>query len=144
MQNPDILAKMLASAYSTYDYEMPDGTIVQIQGYENLGLDISTQTCLSGEIIVGGRNIGSFPYMYNGEIHHYFPDFYIPGKNIIVEIKSDYTLNVDFDINMAKFAAVVDAGYIFHLMVFDGKGELVIDEMSGWDGADIDSDDESE
>ena len=50
--------------------------------------------------------------------HRYFPDVYIPKTNTIYEVKSEYTLNVNLEINELKFQAVKSAGYNFILKVY--------------------------
>ena len=50
--------------------------------------------------------------------HRYFPDVYIPKTNTIYEVKSEYTLNINLEINKLKFQAVKDAGYNFVLKVY--------------------------
>ena len=50
--------------------------------------------------------------------HRYFPDMYRPKTNTIYEVKSEWTLNLEYDTNILKFQAVKDAGYNFVLKVY--------------------------
>lgn len=56
----------------------------------------------------------------------YYPDFWIPSRNIIVEVKSPFTLgspgSPERMTNDAKKRAVVEAGYRYRRLVFDDKG----------------------
>lgn len=47
----------------------------------------------------------------------YFPDFYIPENNLIVEIKSDYTFNKELEENLAKQKACLEQGYNFIFII---------------------------
>lgn len=47
----------------------------------------------------------------------YFPDFYLPDFNLIVEIKSDYTYNIDLDKNKAKESFCKNMGYNFIFII---------------------------
>jgi hypothetical protein len=53
----------------------------------------------------------------DGRVHRYYPDFYIPKENLIIEVKSQYTLDVQWDKNQAKFNAVKDNGFNFKLII---------------------------
>jgi len=47
----------------------------------------------------------------------YYPDFYIPNLNLIIEIKSDYTYNKDLDKNLLKQKACLEQGYNFIFII---------------------------
>jgi type III secretory pathway component EscU len=47
----------------------------------------------------------------------YYPDFYIPKENLIIEVKSQWTLELHKDKNQAKFQAVKEAGFNFRLEI---------------------------
>ena len=50
-------------------------------------------------------------YFYNGKIHVYYPDFYIPDTNIVFEVKPYFRIQ---DIrNQCKQRACVESGYSF-------------------------------
>lgn len=51
--------------------------------------------------------------------HRYYPDFYIPKNNIIVEVKSDYTYKVDLEINIRKKESTKKLGFNYLLLLFD-------------------------
>ena len=58
----------------------------------------------------------------DSKIHRYYPDFFIQGDNLIVEVKSEYTYNKDFEINLLKKKACLDSGFLFVFYII-GKGE---------------------
>ena len=59
-----------------------------------------------------------FPVKYiNTETKIYFPDFYLPKYNLIVEIKSDYFYNKHLKTNLLKEKACKDQGYNFIFII---------------------------
>lgn len=56
-------------------------------------------------------------YEFNSKDCIYFPDFYLPDFNLIVEIKSDYTYNIDLNKNKAKESYCKNMGYSFIFII---------------------------
>lgn len=54
-------------------------------------------------------------YNFCSEEHRYYPDFYIPKENILIEVKSEWTLELNKEKNEAKFKAVKELGFNFRL-----------------------------
>jgi hypothetical protein len=59
-------------------------------------------------------------YQYNEKTHRYYPDFYHKETNTIIEIKSEYTFQLDYEINLLKekcskekynFLFIIDKNY---------------------------------
>ena len=59
-------------------------------------------------------------YIFNDKNKKYYPDFFISKYNLIVEIKSDYTYNVEKNKNEAKKNAALNDGYNF-IFIIDKK-----------------------
>lgn len=59
-------------------------------------------------------------YILNNEIKVYYPDFYLPKYNLIVEIKSTYTYNYDVNKNILKEDSCIKKGYNF-LFIIDNE-----------------------
>ena len=107
------------SGYRWKEFEMPSGEIVKYQGYENKLFDELLLEYKEDEIITSRKDIPEIWYIgIDGKKHRYFPDVYAPSTNTIYEVKSEYTLNVNKEINELKFEAVKDAGYNFILKVY--------------------------
>ena len=53
----------------------------------------------------------------DGKKHRYYPDFYIPKENLIIEVKSSYTMLYDFYKNNLKAVATKELGYNYKLEV---------------------------
>ncbi len=116
-----------ASNYQWKDYELPNGEIVQCQGYEHFALDLLFESHDIEDVIISTEEInnviGKIWYNYNDEKHRYFPDIYIESTNTIVEVKSEYTYNVSKDINEAKKAACLEQEFNFEFWIFDNEGK---------------------
>jgi hypothetical protein len=55
-------------------------------------------------------------YKFNGKNKIYYPDFLIPSLNLIIEIKSSWTLNVDIEIKQKKKATIAN-GFKYILII---------------------------
>jgi len=56
--------------------------------------------------------------------HRYFPDIFIPKDELIIEVKSDYTYEVDCKTNHLKKQACLDKGYNFWFAIAESKTEI--------------------
>lgn len=54
------------------------------------------------------------PYSYKNNIYNYYPDFYLPDYNIVLEVKP--LCYIDADINQIKKASVLSEGYEFRFI----------------------------
>ena len=103
---------------------MPSGKLVKIQGYEDKALDELLEHFTEEEITVGRGNVPSIAYISKeGKKRIYFPDFFIEPMNTILEIKSEWTLQLSTCRLEEKAKAVIDKGYSFEVWVYDNKKE---------------------
>lgn len=63
------------------------------------------------------ENGKSFKYLYEGKNKKYYSDFYIPSKNLIVEIKNKYLYKRDYLKIKQKEHSVKSAGYNYILIL---------------------------
>ena len=56
-------------------------------------------------------------YYYQGKKHYYFSDFYIPSKNLIIEIKNSYLAKKDKDILEHKKQECVNQGFDWLMII---------------------------
>lgn len=105
-QNADFQQKVLNNHYKSKEYILPSGKTIKVMGYENHFLDYVLQTKkLSEESFQFDQKL-HISYKDNaGNYRKYFPDFYMPAINLVIEIKSDYTLNKQKELNEKKFKA---------------------------------------
>ena len=113
------VSKIAESAQSGnwHEYELPSGTMIKLQGYEPRALDILLKTYNESDIKWKKSEVPKIWYDYKNTKHRYYSDFYIQKDNLVIEVKSKYTLNANKNVNKLKFYAVKKAGYNFKLMV---------------------------
>lgn len=106
------------SKYETKEYIWQTGEISKVQGYENIVLsELEKLGYTYKDLRIGFTDVPSIQYFYDNKQRTYYPDIYIPKENLIIEVKSEYTLNKELAKNQAKFKAVKAAGYEFRLEV---------------------------
>lgn len=59
-----------------------------------------------------------YKYIQDNKEHKYFPDFYIKSKNLIIEVKSEWTYKILLIKNILKALAVRKAGYNFEFWIY--------------------------
>lgn len=136
MQDKEIYSRNRASAFGQKQYVWPSGRKSLYQGYENWLYLVLLKTVEEDDILVGDL-VMTFDYTnQSGESAVYNPDVQV-GR-IIYEVKSWFSVRCDLNLQL-KQQAVLDAGFEFHLWVFekvdlyfrfikkpDGTGETII------------------
>jgi len=120
MQNEEIYKKQQKSGYKYKDYILPSGEIVKVQGYEPKMLDILFERGYKEEDLVIQQRTEMPIIWYHTEDkkkHRYYPDIFIISENKIIEVKSDYTYNLELKINLLKKEACLKAGYKFEFKI---------------------------
>ena len=117
MRNESIFLKQMKSAFRVQEI---DGIYYQ-GSYE---LDFLIFTKYLNLVIEKGPKIN-----YLNRVYH--PDFFIKEKNLIVEIKSTYTFQKEFENNLYKRQACLDLGYRF-LFVIDKDYTEFIEFILKW------------
>ena len=114
-------------------FTFPDGRIETVQGYETFAINELLKTYDSDDIIINlseiRDNIGRFFYFLDDKKKTYHPDIYIKSEKKIIEVKSDWTLCKELDINLLKKQAVIEKGYKFEFMVYDKTGNNITDNL---------------
>lgn len=111
-----------SESYLTYDYVFPSGRIERVQGYEGKALDFLLQEHTEEDIIVNKKKIreriGVITYVdSNHSVRRYIPDIYVPSKNLVVEVKSEWTFEVQRETNEKKKHACISKGINFEFMI---------------------------
>lgn len=125
-QIPEIHAKKLESGYNSKDYVLPSGKVVKIQGYEDRFLDKALTALEEDYFDFSGI---CFEYSLDGEQHYYFPDFFIPRLNSVIEVKSQYTFYADIEKNIAKSNAMVDSGQTHIFCVYGEHDQYLTNDV---------------
>jgi hypothetical protein len=110
MQNEDIYMKAQISGHKSKIHK--ETNLFYRGTYEKDFLDF----CVSNSIkIEKGKR---FSYFFDGKKRYYFSDFYLPHKNLVIEIKSSYYYKKYYNMNESKKHSTLKEGYNF-LFVID-------------------------
>jgi len=120
-QNKEVQIKSEATSYHYKDYMLPSGNLVKYQGYENLALDELVQTYEEEDLGIGRSNIPSIDYSIDDKKHVYFPDFFIKSENKIIEVKSEWTIQLKRGNIEEKAQATIKAGYKYEIWIYNDK-----------------------
>ena len=130
-QNKDVQAKSEATSYHYKTYMMPSGNLVKYQGYEDKALDELVQLYEEEDICIGRANVPIIDYYIDDKKHVYFPDFYIRSENKIIEVKSEWTIQLKRGNIEEKALATVKAGYKYQIWVYNDKKVRVETKIYG-------------
>lgn len=123
MKNELVFNKVMSHSFHSKKYTLPSGKEIKIQGDEWMFLDEYFKEGNKEEDIVIHPTqdiIGKLWYKTDDEkSHRYYPDFYIPKDNLIVEVKSSYTYRSNININILKEAYCREVGYKFQFAIYN-------------------------
>ena len=105
-------------------YTLPSGKIVKCQGYEPFELDILLQTHSEFEIINDRQLLPKIKYIENGKSKLHCPDFFIPSKNLLIDVKSIFTHDLHKKQMSLKQYAAIAAGYEYQIHIFNRNGTI--------------------
>ena len=127
MQDPIISEKAFTSAYLLKQYTLPSGNIINIQGYENYGLDIliNKEKINEDDIITNRTLVPKLCYLYDNSEHRHFVDIYIKSQKRCVEIKSIWTFQKNKEKVFLKQKSAIDLEYKYDIWIFNKDGILV-------------------
>lgn len=119
-QHGPTFRRILINMYISKTYILPSGRVIKLQGYEPDA--VNQLLCTRSEAELDFDNIPSIPYAdTDGHKRVYYPDIFVPKENLIIEVKSWWTLKRNLGINCCKQEAVTSSGYHFQLWVKDPK-----------------------
>jgi len=125
MQDPKIAEKSFKSRFKFKDYQLPSGKWIKVQGYEHFAINELLKKYNEHEIFNKPLDMPKIWYIGEDYRHHrYFPDFYIPKNNLIIEVKSIYTYKYDENVNILKKQATEQLGYNFNFLIFESTGKI--------------------
>lgn len=112
------------------DYEMPSGKIYKIQGYENIAIDELLNNYKEDDIVISNidirKEIGIINYFMDKNERLYIPDIYIKSENKIIEVKSNWTYNLEVEKNLLKKEACVKSGIKFEFWIISRNRKIKI------------------
>lgn len=121
MQNAIIAQKSSDNIFKKKSYIFPSGRIDFIQGYEHIALDELIKNFNEIDIKTQKIDMPCILYIFEEKEHRYYPDIFIAKENLIIEVKSDYTYNIDEDKNIAKTLATRSLGYNYEVWIYNSQ-----------------------
>lgn len=104
------------------DYKLPSGKIIRIQGYEDVALTELLSIYNEENLLTSRKDMPRIKYMYKNKLRPYYPDIWIPSKNLLIEVKSTYTYRIDLIRNILKALAVRKLGINYEIWICNTKG----------------------
>ena len=127
IQNAEISNKHLLNSFKIKKYTMPSGNILNYQGFENFAIDdLLHDNHLENDIINCRTKVPTIFYFdKNNKKRRHFVDIFVPSKNLCIEIKSTYTITVNYEKILQKQNAAKNLGYNYEIWIYDRKGKIL-------------------
>jgi len=128
-QVPEFHEKQQKSRYKWKEVVMPSGKIIKVQGYEDRAIKhmLKTKMHEESQIETVRKNMPEIWYSKTKDSNNrYYPDVFIVNKNKIIEVKSDYTMLSNLDVNYKKRQACLDKGYTFEFWIYSENKLYII------------------
>jgi len=127
-QNSTIRKKFIISAFKEKTLVLPSGVSFSYQGFEDIAIiDLLKMGLKENDIISDISKMPEFWYEDGEKNRRYYPDLYIPKWNLIIEVKSKYTINSyesqkksnlsGIESLKKKRQSVIDSGFNFNLFI---------------------------
>ena len=118
MKLPEIHEKHQRSMFRYKEYIWKTGEVSLVQGNEPIVLrELEEKGYTYEMVLTGATEMPEIWYDFEDSTHRYFPDIYIPTENLLIEVKSPWTVTLNVEKNQAKFSAAKNAGFDFKLEV---------------------------
>jgi hypothetical protein len=116
MQDNSIFTKQFKSAFKFINYKDTD-----LQYQSSYEFDFLENFYSKIKI----TKLKPIKYKDKTKTHYYYPDFYLPDINLVVEIKSNYTYKYDISKNKIKQKTCEDNGYNFIFIIDKDYSEFM-------------------
>jgi len=128
LQSLEVRDKIEKSRYKRKEYKFNDNNIVYIQGYEKLALkELEKNNGYTYEDFNNWGDNKRIQYKLDDIIHYYFPDIPFLRDNLIIEVKSTWTMyNEKIRKNIKKALCVLNKNINFQFWIYDKNKNLII------------------
>lgn len=125
-QNSEISNKQLQS-FKVKQYILPSGNILNYQGFEHFAIiDLLNDNIDESNIITSRIEVPVIFYLdTNGIRRRHFVDIYVPCKKLCIEVKSVYTITINYEKILLKQEYAKKLGLNYEIWVYDRKGKIV-------------------
>lgn len=128
-QSPVLFRKTLRGLRSTKQGVLPSGKAYTYQGFENVAIENLLSIVSEQDLVIGDPSKIPVIEYYNplkGKTSKYFPDIWIPSLNLLVEVKSTWTMKRDLAVNMAKHQAARVLGFKHEIWICSKEAVLEV------------------
>lgn len=128
MKNKNYLLNYLETSHLKFKskvFILPSGKTVKLLGYEPIVLEWLLSKYDESDILIG---YDCFKYLKphyiddSGNTHVYIPDFIILSKNLVIDVKSNYTYSIA---NKNKRECIKTLNYNFVYIIYDLKSKKI-------------------
>ena len=131
MHVPELFEKKTINSFARKPLILPSGAIMYYQGYEDVAIKALLEDYKEDDIENDVKKMPECKYTWDGKLHRYYPDIYLPKDRKIIEVKSDYTYLLQRALNQAKRESVIQQGYSFEFWICDKQAVLY--KTAGWE-----------
>lgn len=127
MQNAEFAESIMSASgrFKTKKATLPSGMEISYQGFELIAILELLKTYKEEDFLLRKSEVPEIWYETDKR-HRYYSDIYIPSKNLIIEVKSEWTWTQYLETNLLKKQACLDAGYNYEFWICDAKQVLEI------------------
>lgn len=112
LQNANIFEKSQKRMFRRKEYKWKTGEISIVQGNEPIVLtELEEKGYSFSDVRTDQKDMPEIWYEFEEKNKRYYSDIYIPKENLLIEVKSEYTIRCDVEKNTAKFDATRQLGY---------------------------------
>jgi hypothetical protein len=118
--NLNLSDKKFKSGRSWKIFIMPSGKAVSVQGYEDSAI-IEILKIYNEDDLLIHKDVPIIKYTYKNIDRNHFADFYIKSTNTLIDVKSQFTYDIEIDKNNAKKLAAEKQGFNYSFMIISGR-----------------------
>ena len=129
-QNTEELERRFKLMFRIKDYTFPSGLTIDVQGYEDMCLNMLLETYREDQLIADSKMIPHINYTDKAQkTRKYTPDILVKETEesyFYVEVKSLYTYMLNYEKNIAKYTACLEQGIPLMIWIFhpDKQGTI--------------------
>ena len=118
---PEVFEKIQYNRFKKrHKFITPSGITINLQGFEPQVYKILLEEgYYESEIIYKKSEMPKIFYFLGNKKKRYYPDFFIKDKNIIIEVKSKYTYEIELEKNELKERASKEMGLNYRLIIYE-------------------------
>ena len=129
IHNVDIFDKNRKKLKNCKKFSFPSGKTCDVIGDEDLCIKDLLTHYDETDIIVEAIEIPVIKYIFDDKKSVYYPDIYIKSKNILIEVKSDYTYKKHKSRNDFKLKESAKQGYNVELWIYNKHKDLIFKKI---------------